>query len=110
MAPVGSIVSRARGFVRRAIGGHWGLVPALGALAVDGRIEAYCLPQGVICHLCRETAAGRPGVITRVGLGTFVDPRMEGGRMNAASMEEVVRVMELEGEEFLFYGFSISVQ
>jgi propionate CoA-transferase len=91
------------GLIRRAIGGHWGLVPALGALAVDGRIEAYCLPQGVMCHLYRETAAGRPGVITRVGLGTFVDPRMEGGRMNAASTEEVVRVMELEGEEFLFY-------
>ena len=91
------------GLIRRAIGAHWGLVPALGALALDGRIEAYCLPQGVVSHLYRETAAGRPGLITRVGLGTFVDPRMEGGRMNAASTEEVVRVIELEGEEFLFY-------
>jgi propionate CoA-transferase len=84
-------------------GAHWGLVPALGALARDGQIEAYCLPQGVISHLYRETAAGRPGLITRVGLGTVVDPRLEGGRMNAASTEEVVRVMDLEGEEFLFY-------
>jgi propionate CoA-transferase len=91
------------GLIRRAIGAHWGLVPALGALALDGRIEAYCLPLGVLSHLYRETAAGRPGLITRVGLGTFVDPRVEGGRMNAASMEEVVRVMELEGEDFLFY-------
>ena len=91
------------GLVRRAIGGHWGLVPALGALALDGRIEAYCLPQGVVSHLYRETAAGRPGLITRVGLGTFVDPRLEGGRMNAVSSEEVVRVIELDGEEFLFY-------
>ena len=91
------------GLVRRAIGAHWGLVPALGALALDGRIEAYCLPQGVVSHLYRETAAGRPGLITRVGLGTFVDPRLEGGRMNAASTEEVVRVIELDGEEFLFY-------
>ncbi|MGO9889958.1 MAG: acyl CoA:acetate/3-ketoacid CoA transferase [Solirubrobacteraceae bacterium] len=91
------------GLIRRAIGAHWGLVPALGALALDGRIEAYCLPQGVICHLYRETAAGRPGLITRVGLGTFVDPRLEGGCMNAASTEEVVRVIELDGEEFLFY-------
>ena len=91
------------GLIRRAIGAHWGLVPALGALALDGRIEAYCLPQGVVSHLYRETAAGRPGLITRVGLGTFVDPRMEGGRMNAASTEEVVRVIELDGEEFLFY-------
>jgi propionate CoA-transferase len=91
------------GLIRRAIGAHWGLVPALGALALDGRIEAYCLPQGVISHLYRETAAGRPGLITRVGLGTFIDPRIEGGRMNAASTEEVVRVMALDGEEFLFY-------
>ena len=91
------------GLIRRAIGAHWGLVPALGALALDGRIEAYCLPQGVMSHLYRETAAGRPGLITRVGLGTFVDPRMDGGRMNAESTEEVVRVIELDGEEYLFY-------
>ena len=91
------------GLIRRAIGGHWGLVPRLGALALEGRIEAYCLPQGVMSHLYRETAAGRPGLITRVGLGTFVDPRLEGGRMNAASPEEVVREIELEGEQFLFY-------
>jgi propionate CoA-transferase len=91
------------GLVRRAIGAHWGFVPALGALALDGRIEAYCLPQGVVSHLYRETAAGRPGLITSVGLGTFVDPRLEGGRMNAVSTEEVVRVIELDGEEFLFY-------
>jgi propionate CoA-transferase len=91
------------GLIRRAIGAHWGLVPALGALALDGRIEAYCIPQGVMSHLYRETAADRPGAITRVGLGTFVDPRLEGGRMNAESTEEVVRVIELDGEEYLFY-------
>ena len=91
------------GLIRRAVGAHWGFVPALGALALEDRIEAYCLPQGVMSHLYRETAAGRPGLITRVGLGTFVDPRIEGGRMNAVSAEEVVRVIELDGEEFLFY-------
>ena len=91
------------GLIRRAIGGHWGFVPALGALALQDRIEAYCLPQGVVSHLYRETAAGRPGLITRIGLGTFVDPRVAGGRMNAVSPAEVVRVMDLDGEEFLFY-------
>ena len=91
------------GLIRRAIGGHWGFVPALGALALQDRIEAYCLPQGVISHLYRETAAGRPGLITRIGLETFVDPRVAGGRMNAVSPAEVVRVMDLDGEEFLFY-------
>jgi propionate CoA-transferase len=91
------------GLIRCAIGAHWGLVPALGALALDDRIEAYCLPQGVVSHLYRETAAGRPGLITRVGLGTFVDPRIEGGRMNAVSTENVVRLIELDGDEFLLY-------
>ncbi len=91
------------GLIKCAIGSHWSFVPALGALAHDGRIEAYCLPLGVVSHLYRETAAGRPGLITRVGLGTFVDPRVEGGRMNAVSTKDVVRVMELDGEEFLFY-------
>jgi propionate CoA-transferase len=89
--------------IKCAIGSHWSFVPGLGALAQDGRIEAYCLPLGVVSHLYRETAAGRPGLITRIGLGTFVDPRVEGGRMNAVSTQEVVRVMELDGEEFLFY-------
>ena len=91
------------GLIRRAIGAHWALVPALGALALDDRIEAYCLPQGVVCHLYRETAAGRPGLITSIGLGTFVDPRIEGGCMNAVSTDELVRVIELDGDEFLFY-------
>ncbi len=94
----------ARGsLVRRAIGAHWGFVPALGTLALEERIEAYCLPQGVISHLYRETAGGRPGLITRVGLGTFVDPRLDGGRMNRVSGAEVVRLLELDGEEYLFY-------
>ncbi len=98
------------GLLARVIGGHWGLIPRVAELALAGRIKGWNLPQGVISHLYRDIAAGKPGTLTRVGLGTFVDPRLEGGRINAASTDEVVRLMQIDGEDYLFYrAFPIDV-
>lgn len=98
------------GLVRRVIGGYFGMSPRIENLIVENRIEAYNLPEGVLTQMYRDIGAGKPGTLSRVGLGTYIDPRQDGGRMNAGTVEDLVRLMEIDGEPYLFYkAFPINV-
>lgn len=92
------------GLLKRYVGGHYAVVGAdMTKLAVENRMEAYNLPQGVLALIPRNIAGRRPGFISKVGIGTFVDPRIEGGKLNTKATEDLVKVIELEGEEWLYY-------
>lgn len=92
-----------KGMVRKVIGGHWIWSPAMLEMAQNNEIEAYCLPSGALTHLLREIGAGRPGLFTHVGLGTFVDPRQQGGRCNAAATDTLVELAQVDGRDVLRY-------
>ncbi|MGI9537852.1 MAG: acyl CoA:acetate/3-ketoacid CoA transferase [Desulfocapsaceae bacterium] len=91
------------GLVDTAIGGYWGNAPKMVALALENKVKGYNFPQGVLGHLMRAIASGKPGIITPIGLHTYVDPRLEGGKLNDITTEELVEVIEIDSKEYLFY-------
>lgn len=91
------------GLLKRVIAANFGRMPKVAKAAQENKITGYNLPQGVISQLYRACAAGQPGLFSKVGLHTYVDPRHGGGRVNTLTQDEIVKVVDVDGEEWLFY-------
>jgi len=89
------------GLLRRIVGSHWGLAPKIMNLIADNKVEAYCMPFGILCNIFHDMSARRPGSISPIGLNTFIDPRYEGGKMNEISKDDMVELINLDGEDYL---------
>jgi len=91
------------GMLKRMVAGHYNMNPEMGKLINANKLEAYNLPQGTLAQLFRDIAAHKLGTVTHVGLNTFADPRIEGGRLNSVTTEDIVEVIEILGQERLLY-------
>lgn len=93
------------GLITRIIGSHWGLAPKWMDFIHKNKLDAYCLPQGQLTHLMRAMACGSPGLLSKIGIGTFIDPRIEGGKMNSRTKDlpDLTEIITINGEDYIFY-------
>ena len=98
------------GLVKRVVSSHVGSEPQMSKAVEAEKMECYFWPLGVMCQWYTEVARRTPGLLSKTGLGTFIDPRFEGGKVNGISKEDLIKVVNFEGAEWLLYkAFPINV-